>query len=90
MQSYNKYSSMDSWLNAVLSTRHKVPQPIATFPAAHILGCTVESLAKNPAGQAMGIKLMADKYNMSIAMGLPTMLLLPTITQFLPAVSIFS
>lgn len=28
--------------------------------------------------------------SMSIAMGLPTILLLPTITQFLPAVSIFS
>lgn len=69
MQSYNKYSSMDSWLNAVLSTRHKIPQPIATFPAAHILGCTVENLAKDPAAQAMGIKLMAEKYNMRIAMG---------------------
>ncbi len=69
MQSYNEYSSMDNWCNAVIAKRHKVPQPIATFPAAYILGCTVEHLAKDPIAQAMGIKLMAEKYDMRIAMG---------------------
>ena len=69
MQSFNKYSSMDNWVNAIIATRHKVPQPIATFPAAYILGSSIERLAKNPVGQALGIKLMAEKYNMAIAMG---------------------
>lgn len=69
MKSYNKYSNMDNWCTAVISTRHKIPQPIATFPAAHILGCSVEQLAKDPVAQALGIKLMAEKYNMRIAMG---------------------
>ena len=69
MQSYNRYSSMNNWVNAVIAKRHKTPQPIATFPAAYILGHTVEDLSKNPITQAMGIKLMAEKYNMRIAMG---------------------
>ena len=69
MQSYNKYSSMDNWCNAVIAKRHKIPQPIATFPAAYVLGSTVERLSKDPVAQAIGIKLMAEKYNMRIAMG---------------------
>ena len=69
MQSYNKYSNMDNWVNAVIAKRHKIPQPIATFPAAHVLGLSVERLAKDPISQAMGIKLMAEKYNLRIAMG---------------------
>ena len=69
MQGYNKYTSMDNWCNAVIAKRHKIPQPIATFPAAYRLGSTVERLSKDPIGQAIGIKLMAEKYNMRIAMG---------------------
>ena len=64
-----QHSSMYNWCNSIITTRHKVPQPIATFPAAYVLGCTVERLSKNPLGQAMGIKLMAEKYNLPIAMG---------------------
>lgn len=69
MQSYNEYSTMNAWLSATIATRRKVPQPIATFPASYVLGGTVELLAKDPISQALGIKMMAEKYNMRIAMG---------------------
>ena len=69
MPSNSKFSNMYNWCNAAIATRHKVPQPIATFPAAAVLGSNVERLSKNPVGQAIGIKIMAEKYNMRIAMG---------------------
>ncbi|MDO5116895.1 MAG: uroporphyrinogen decarboxylase family protein [Eggerthellaceae bacterium] len=69
MPSNSKFSNMYNWCNAAIATRHKVPQPIATFPAAAVLGSSVERLSKNPVGQAIGIKLMAEKYDMRIAMG---------------------
>lgn len=64
-----KYANIEAWCDVTRAIKHKMPQPILTFPAAQLLGLPVQRLVTDPISQAMGIKLITDRYDLRIAMG---------------------
>jgi uroporphyrinogen decarboxylase len=50
-------------------TEKKKPLPILSFPAVQMLYVTVRDLCTNSSNQALGMKMIADRYDMPIALG---------------------
>lgn len=63
------YSSVENWFNAIRVKRNKTPLPLATTITSRIIGSNVSFLSKTPSAQALGIKIMVDKYDLPIAVG---------------------
>lgn len=61
--------NMNKWLNRMVSMNEKQALPILAFPAAQLLTLTVKELASNSNAQAMGMKMIADRYAMPAAIG---------------------
>lgn len=64
-----KYRNITNWLGVMRVTEKKPPLPILTFPAVQMLYTTVKELVTDSTNQALGIKMMADRYDMPIALG---------------------
>lgn len=61
--------NMYKWLNRMVTMDEKKALPILAFPAAQLLTLTVKELASNSNAQAMGMKMIADRYDMPAAIG---------------------
>lgn len=59
--------NMDKWIKDLLATDKKQALPILSFPAAGMLGKTVNELVKNSDIQAEGIKAIYDAYPVAAA-----------------------
>jgi uroporphyrinogen decarboxylase len=59
--------NMDSWIREQIATQDKKAMPLLSYPAVQLLFITVGDLVKNPDEMALGVRLMADRYNMPFA-----------------------
>ena len=64
-----QYSNIKNWLDVMRVTEKKKPLPILSFPAVQMLYVTVRDLCTNSSNQALGMKMIADRYDMPIALG---------------------
>ena len=53
-----------NWLDHLIHDRNKQAFPILTYPASQLLCITVKELVTNANWQAMGMRLIADRYDM--------------------------
>lgn len=61
--------NMYNWMEQVIYTENKKPLPIISFPAIQYLYVTVRELVANSNLMAMGMRLVADYYDMPAALG---------------------
>ena len=61
--------NMYNWIEQMIYTERKKPMPILTFPAVQYLFVTTRELVADPNHQAIGMRLIADHYDMPIAFG---------------------
>ena len=59
--------NMYNWIEQVIYTERKKALPILTFPAVQYLYITVRELVADSNHQAIGMRLIADNYNMPAA-----------------------
>ncbi|NLA86781.1 MAG: methyltransferase [Clostridiales bacterium] len=60
--------NMYNWVEQIIYTERKQALPILTFPAVQYLYVTVRELVADSNHQAIGMRLIADKYNMPAAL----------------------
>ncbi|MGI6029085.1 MAG: uroporphyrinogen decarboxylase family protein [Candidatus Heteroscillospira sp.] len=58
---------MYNWIDRVIYGEKK-PLPVLTYPAAQLLCITVKELVESSSYQSMGMRLIADRYNMPAAL----------------------
>lgn len=56
--------NMNTWIDQMIHERNKKPFPLLTYPAVQLMFITVKELVENSAWQAMGMRLIADRYDM--------------------------
>ena len=61
--------NMYKWLSRMISMDEKKALPILAFPSAQLLTLTVKELVSDSNAQAMGMKMIADRYDMPAAVG---------------------
>ena len=61
--------NMYNWVEQTIYTEQKKPLPILSFPAVQFLYVTVRELVANSDLMAMGMRLIADRYDMLAALG---------------------
>lgn len=59
--------NMDAWVRLQIATQDKKAMPLLSYPAVQSLFITVEDLVKDPKEMALGVRLIADRYNMPFA-----------------------
>lgn len=59
--------NMYKWIENMIHSDYKKALPILSFPAVQELFVTVRELVASPAYQAMGMRMIADKYDMPAA-----------------------
>ncbi len=59
--------NMDAWIREQIATQNKKAMPLCSFPAVQELFITVEQLVKSSTEMALGVRLMADRYDMPFA-----------------------
>ena len=59
--------NMYNWIEQVIHERNKRPFPLLSYPAVQELFITVKELVSDSAWQAMGMRLIADRYKMTAA-----------------------
>ncbi len=59
--------NMYKWIENMIHTDYKKALPILSFPAVQDLFITVRELVASPVYQAMGMRMIADKYDMPAA-----------------------
>lgn len=60
--------NMYNWIEQVIYTERKKAMPILTFPAVQYLNITVRELVASSDQQAIGMRLIADNYDMPAAL----------------------
>jgi uroporphyrinogen decarboxylase len=60
---------MYNWMEQIIYTERKKPLPILAYPAVQYILRTVREVMKDPIHLALGMRLIADKYNMSASFG---------------------
>jgi len=60
---------MKNWLEQQISSEKKKPLPILAFPAVQYLNITVRELVADAESRAIGMRLIADKFDMPAALG---------------------
>ncbi len=60
--------NMKGWLDQLIHNRYKKPLPLLTYPSVQLMFITVKELVDNPNWQAMGMRLIADRYDMPAVM----------------------
>lgn len=63
------YSNINNWMDVMRLTEKKPPLPILSFPAVQLLYVTTNELVQSSTLQALGIKMIADKFNLPAALG---------------------
>jgi uroporphyrinogen decarboxylase len=61
--------NMYSWMEQIIHTEKKKPLPILTFPAVQYILRTVREVMKDSNHLAIGMRLIADKYDMPASFG---------------------
>lgn len=61
--------NMNNWIEQVIYTEQKKPMPVLTFPAVQFLYVTTRELVADSAHQAIGMRAIADHYDMPVAFG---------------------
>lgn len=59
--------NMYKWIEKMIHTDYKKALPVLSFPAVQDLFVTVRELVASPAYQAMGMRMIADRYEMPAA-----------------------
>ena len=59
--------NMNKWFEELIASDKKAALPILSFPAAKMLGVTVDELVNSGDLQAQGVKLMTDAYPVAAA-----------------------
>ena len=59
--------NMDLWVRQQITTQDKKAMPLLSYPAVQELFITVERLINSSSEMALGVRLMADRYNMPFA-----------------------
>ena len=59
--------NMDAWIREQIATQNKKAMPLCSFPAVQELFITVEQLVKSSTEMALGVRLIADRYDMPFA-----------------------
>ncbi|NLV51329.1 MAG: methyltransferase [Clostridiales bacterium] len=59
---------MYKWIEKMINDEEKKPLPILSFPSVQLLYVTVKELVTSSSLQAMGMRMIADKYNMPAAL----------------------
>ncbi|MBR2831674.1 MAG: uroporphyrinogen decarboxylase family protein [Oscillospiraceae bacterium] len=59
--------NMDAWIRQQIATQDKKAMPLLSYPAVQLLFINVEDLVKNAGEMALGVRLIADRYNMPFA-----------------------
>jgi uroporphyrinogen decarboxylase len=61
--------NMYSWMEQIIHTEKKKPLPILAYPAVQYILRTVREVMKDPDHLAIGMRLIADKYDMPASFG---------------------
>ncbi|MCQ2452486.1 MAG: uroporphyrinogen decarboxylase family protein [Oscillospiraceae bacterium] len=56
--------NMNAWLDQLIHNRNKTPFPLLAYPAVQMMFISVKELVTNPNWQAMGMRLIADRWDM--------------------------
>lgn len=64
-----EYSSISNWLDVMRMTEKKPPLPILAFPAVQLLYVTTNELVQSSTLQALGIKMISDRFKLPAALG---------------------
>ena len=59
--------NMDLWIREQIATQDKKAMPLLSYPAVQQLFITVDQLLKSSSEMALGVRLIADRYNMPFA-----------------------
>lgn len=59
--------NMDKWIEKMMNDTEIKAMPILSFPSVQLLFVTVKELVSDPNLQALGMKMIADKYDMPAA-----------------------
>ena len=60
--------NMNNWVDQMIYDRNKKAFPILAYPSVQLLYVTVKELVSTPAYMAMGMRLIADRYQMPAAL----------------------
>lgn len=60
--------NMNKWIEKMINEEEKKALPVLSFPSVQLLYVTVKELVTDSSLQAMGMRLLADKYDMPAAM----------------------
>lgn len=61
--------NMDNWLSQQISSKETKAMPLLSYPSIQLMFINVEELCQDSNCQALGMKLLADRYDMPIASG---------------------
>ena len=59
--------NMDLWVREQIATQDKKAMPLLSYPAVQQLFITVDELVHSSSEMALGVRLIADRYNMPFA-----------------------
>ena len=59
--------NMDLWIREQIATQNKKAMPLLSYPAVQQLFITVDKLVNSSSEMALGVRLMADRYDMPFA-----------------------
>ncbi len=59
--------NMDLWIREQIATQNKKAMPLLSYPAVQQLFITVDKLVNSSSEMALGVRLIADRYNMPFA-----------------------
>ena len=59
--------NMDLWIREQIVTQDKKAMPLLSYPAVQQLFITVNDLVNSSSEMALGVRLIADRYNMPFA-----------------------
>lgn len=61
--------NMEKWLSELIDTQEKGAMPILSYPSTQLMFISVDELSYDANCQAIGMRLLIDRYNMPIAAG---------------------
>ena len=59
--------NMEYWMSEQIAMQDKKPMPLISYPSIQLMFINIERLVKDSRAQAMGIALLAEKYDMPFA-----------------------
>lgn len=59
--------NMEKWLQEQIADKEKTALPLLSYPSVQLMFISVEELVQDPFCQALGMRLIADRYDMPLA-----------------------